>query len=58
MQTMKNHKGIFIRLHNEHDKNIIEKLSQVTNKQGYIKELIKTDNLFYHNFIRKGENDG
>ena len=55
---MKNHKGIFIRLHNEHDKSIIEKLNLVTNKQGYIKELIKTDNLFYHNFIRKGEDDG
>lgn len=58
MQTMKNHKGIFIRLHNEHDKGIIEKLSHVTNKQGYIKELIKTDSLCYEYFIRKGENDG
>lgn len=55
---MKNHKGIFIRLHNEHDKGIIEKLSHVTNKQGYIKELIKTDSLCYEYFIRKEENDG
>lgn len=55
---MKNHKGIFIRLHNEHDKSIIEKLNLVTNKQGYIKELIKKDNLFYHNFIRKEGKDG
>ena len=55
---MNNHKGIFIRHHNEHDKSIIEKLSQVTNKQGYIKELIKTDSLFYQHYIRKGENDG
>lgn len=55
---MKNHKGVFIRLHNEHDKNIIDKLSKVTNKQGYIKELIKTDSLFIQHYIRKGENDG
>ena len=55
---MKNHKGIFIRLHNEHDKNIIQKLNKVTNKQGYIKELIKTDNRFYYNFIKKEGNDG
>ena len=55
---MKNHKGVFIRLHNEHDKNIIDKLSKVTNKQGYIKELIKTDSLFIQHYMRKGENDG
>ena len=54
---MKNHKGVFIRLHKEHDKQVIDKLSHVANKQGYIKELISTDSLFYLNYLRKEGDD-
>lgn len=55
---MNNHKGLYIRLHKEHDKQVIEKLALVSNKQGYIKELIKTDSLFYQHFKRKGAGNG
>lgn len=55
---MKNHVGVYLNLHTNNDKHIIEKLDQVSNKQGYIKELIKTDSLFYQNYKRKGEKDG
>lgn len=55
---MKNHKGLYLNLHTTNDRNIIEKLDKVSNKQGYIKELIKTDSLCYEYFIRKGEKNG
>ena len=55
---MKNHKGLYLNLHTVNDKNIIEKLEKVYNKQGYIKALINADALFYHSFKRKGEKNG
>lgn len=42
---MKNHTGLFIRLHNIHDKDVIDKLQAVDNKQGYIKNLIRKDGI-------------
>lgn len=40
---MNNHIGLFIKLHKEHDKKIIERLQEQPNKQGYIKNLILKD---------------
>lgn len=54
---MKNHKGIFLNLHTENDKHIIEKLDKVSNKQGYIKELVQADSKIYK-VMEKGENHG
>lgn len=34
---------ITMKLHNENDRDILEKLEQVENKQGYIKSLIRAD---------------
>ena len=45
-----NHKGIYLQLHIVKDKDILQKLKDVGNKQGYIKNLILDD-------IRKGDND-
>ena len=45
-----NHKGIYLQLHIVKDKDILQKLKDVGNKQGYIKNLILDD-------IRKGGND-
>lgn len=35
--------GIYLKLNNKHDADIIEKLKSVDNKQGYIKNLIRSD---------------
>ena len=43
VHTMNNHIGLFIKLHKEHDKKIIERLNEQPNKQGYIKDLILKD---------------
>lgn len=43
-----NHIGVYLKLHKVKDNNIIKRLSEVGNKQGYIKELITRD--------MKGEN--
>ena len=42
---MKNNKyhGVYMKLHQVNDKDIIEKLNSVPNKQGYIKEAIRAD---------------
>lgn len=45
-----NHKGIYLQLHIVKDKDILQKLKDVGNKQGYIKNLILED-------IRKGDKD-
>lgn len=34
---------VTMKLHNDYDKDILEKLEQVESKQGYIKELIRRD---------------
>ena len=38
-----NHVGVYLKLHKVKDADIIKRLSQVTNKQGYIKTLIQKD---------------
>ena len=38
-----NHTGFYLKLNNESDKQIIERLKSVPNRQGYIKDLIQTD---------------
>lgn len=40
---MSNHKGLYLQLHKEHDADVIERLGQCPNKQGYIKGLIRND---------------
>lgn len=40
---MKNHIGYYLKLHKVKDIDIINKLEGLTNKQGYIKGLIKKD---------------
>lgn len=54
---MKNHIGIFLKLHEENDKKIIEKLKRVSNKQGYIKAVVLDDAFIYKKY-EKGENHG
>ena len=39
----RNFKGIYLKLNVINDRDIIERLSQVPNKQGYIKECIRAD---------------
>ena len=36
-------KGVYLKLNNETDKDILEKLASVPNVQGYIKQLIRQD---------------
>ena len=47
---MKNntHHGIYLKLHKVNDKDIIERLDKQSNKQGYIKRLIREDVAFEH----------
>ena len=40
---MKNHYGVYLNLHNENDKPIIDRLKEQANRQGYIKGLIRKD---------------
>lgn len=35
--------GVFLKLNNETDKDILERLSSVPNRQGYVKQLIRDD---------------
>lgn len=42
--------GVYLKLNNKHDADIIERLSQVQNRQGYIKDLIRAD-------MKKGNDD-
>lgn len=51
---MKNHTGIFIRLHQLNDEKVIKRLEDVSNKNGYIKSLIINDDSIYKNY-KKGE---
>ena len=37
------HKGLYLKLNTVTDKDVIDRLSDQENKQGYIKELIRTD---------------
>lgn len=39
----KNTTKVMLKLNNIHDKDILDKLQSVGNKQGYIKELIRND---------------
>ena len=50
------HKGIYLKLNEDTDKDILERLDKQENKQGYIKELIRTD---YHlDCLRDAFNNG
>lgn len=39
----RNFKGVYLKLNVVNDKDILERLDQVSNKQGYIKECIRAD---------------
>ena len=47
---MKNnmHHGVYLKLHQVNDKDIIKRLGEQKNKQGYIKRLIREDTAFEH----------
>lgn len=49
-------KGLCLNLNPEADKDIIKRLSEVQNMQGYIKELIRTD--ISLDYFRKGMENG
>ena len=51
---MTNHKSYLLKLHKSHDEKVINKLQEVNNKQGYIKDLIIKDSSIYKNY-EKGE---
>lgn len=51
---MKNHKGVYIKLHELNDKKILDKLEHLSNKQGYIKEVVLNDRIIYKQY-EKGE---
>lgn len=61
---MKNntHHGVYLKLHQVNDKDIIERLNDQKNKQGYIKRLIREDTAFEHfcddAFKKEGEENG
>lgn len=40
---MTKHKGVYLKLNIEQDADIIRRLENKSNKQGYIKDLIRTD---------------
>lgn len=40
---MTQHKGVYLKLNTQADEDIITRLDNQTNKQGYIKDLIRTD---------------
>ena len=50
---MSNYIGYYFKLHKENDKDIIKRLSEEKNKQGYIKGLIKKD-LYIANQYKRG----
>lgn len=50
---MNNHTGIYIKLHQENDKEILKKLQNLNNKQGYIKEVVLNDSVVYKKYERK-----
>lgn len=51
---MKNntHHGVYLKLHQVNDKDIIERLDKQSNKQGYIKRLIRED-VAFENFAEE-----
>lgn len=51
---MTNHKSYLLKLHKLHDEKVIDKLQEVNNKQGYIKNLILKDSFIYKNY-KKGD---
>ena len=61
---MKNstHHGVYLKLHQVNDKDIIERLDEQKNKQGYIKRLIREDvafeNFASEAFKKEGDENG
>lgn len=59
---MKNntHHGVYLKLHQVNDKDIIERLNDQKNKQGYIKRIIRED-VAFENFanevFKKGDDE-
>ena len=43
MKKKPDYKGIYLKLNKEDDKDVIDRLKQQENKQGYIKNLIRDD---------------
>ena len=43
MKKKPEYKGVYLKLNKEDDKDVIERLQQKENKQGYIKGLIRDD---------------
>ena len=41
--TQTRHVGIYLKLNEVNDRDVIERLNKQNNKQGYIKDLIRTD---------------
>lgn len=43
MKTRAEHKGIYLKLNTVTDKDVIDRLDSQENKQGYLKDLVRTD---------------
>jgi len=43
MKTRAKHKGIYLKLNTVTDKDVIDRLDSQENKQGYLKDLVRTD---------------
>lgn len=55
---MNNNTGIYVRLHKQNDKEILERLNKLTNKNGYIKAVIRNDALIYKQYEKGEEKHG
>ena len=43
MKTKAQHKGVYLKLNTVTDADVIERLDKQENKQGYLKDLVRTD---------------
>lgn len=43
MKTRAQHKGVYLKLNTVTDADVIERLDKQENKQGYLKDLVRTD---------------
>ena len=56
MKRLAPYKGLYLKLNTVNDKDVIERLNKQPNKQGYIKDLIRTD--IDLDIFRKGVQNG
>lgn len=56
MKSLAPYKGLYLKLNTVNDKDVIERLNKQQNKQGYIKDLIRTD--IDLDIFRKGVENG